>query len=121
MRGKLDTQIKEMDGEVEGLSKRLHYLEVSQKNSKDQINRMLGGGASASWNATRDIHFNMLKQNTLSLSDYLDLSCQVPTVREREGRRKKEDHYTDNRQVPRSILGPEMGARASTGLAGEYK
>lgn len=48
MRGKLDTQIKEMDGEVEGLSKRLHYLEVSQKNSKDQINRMLGGGASAS-------------------------------------------------------------------------
>ncbi|KAK7757866.1 hypothetical protein SLS62_000244 [Diatrype stigma] len=46
MQGKLETQIKEMDGEVEGLSKRLHYLEVSQKNSKDQINRMLGGGAN---------------------------------------------------------------------------
>ncbi len=47
MRGKLDTQIKEMEGEVDGLSKRLHYLEVSQKNNKDQIDRMLrGGGAS---------------------------------------------------------------------------
>lgn len=46
MQGKLETQIKEMDGEVEGLSKRLHYLEVSQKNSQDQIKRMLGGGAN---------------------------------------------------------------------------
>ncbi|RYP38948.1 hypothetical protein DL767_002387 [Monosporascus sp. MG133] len=49
MKGKLDSRIKDMESDVEGLGKRLHYLEVSQKNSKDQIDRMLqGGGASAS-------------------------------------------------------------------------
>ena len=48
MKGKLETQIKELEGDVEGLGKRLHYLEVSQKNSKDQIDRMLRGGAGAS-------------------------------------------------------------------------
>ncbi|KAI8629299.1 Prefoldin beta-like protein [Xylariaceae sp. FL1651] len=48
MKGKLDTQIKELDGEVETLRKRLHYLEVSQKNSKDQIDRMLRGGMGTS-------------------------------------------------------------------------
>ncbi|RYP23971.1 hypothetical protein DL765_000857 [Monosporascus sp. GIB2] len=49
MKGKLDSRIKDMERDVEGLGKRLHYLEVSQKNSKDQIDRMLrGGGASAS-------------------------------------------------------------------------
>ena len=37
MKSKLDGQIKEVEGEVDGLGKRLHYLEVSQKNSKDQI------------------------------------------------------------------------------------
>ena len=47
MRGKLDTQIKESEGEVEKLGKRLHYLEVSQKNSKDQIDRMFRGGAAS--------------------------------------------------------------------------
>ncbi|KAI2620779.1 Prefoldin beta-like protein [Xylaria nigripes] len=45
---KLDSQIKELQGDVETLGKRLHYLEVSQKNSQDQINRMLRGGAGAS-------------------------------------------------------------------------
>ncbi|RYO85673.1 hypothetical protein DL766_002899 [Monosporascus sp. MC13-8B] len=49
MKGKLDSRIKEMESDVESLGKRLHYLEVSQKNSKDQIDRMLrGGGESAS-------------------------------------------------------------------------
>ncbi|KAI1104134.1 Prefoldin [Jackrogersella minutella] len=48
MKGKLETQIKEAEGEVDGLGKRLHYLEVSQKNSKDQIDRMLRGGVGAS-------------------------------------------------------------------------
>ncbi|TRX98186.1 hypothetical protein FHL15_000831 [Xylaria flabelliformis] len=44
MKGKLETQIKELEGDVETLGKRLHYLEISQKNSKDQIDRMLRGG-----------------------------------------------------------------------------
>ncbi|KAI0188398.1 Prefoldin beta-like protein [Astrocystis sublimbata] len=48
MKGKLETQIKEFEGDVETLGKRLHYLEVSQKNSKDQIDRMLRGGMGAS-------------------------------------------------------------------------
>ncbi|KAH8156916.1 hypothetical protein CIB48_g11334 [Xylaria polymorpha] len=48
MRGKLETQIKQLEGDVETLGKRLHYLEVSQKNSKDQIDRMLRGGVGAS-------------------------------------------------------------------------
>ncbi|KAI5864982.1 Prefoldin [Durotheca rogersii] len=47
MQAKLDAQIKEAEGDVEGLGKRLHYLEVSQKNSKDQIDRMLRGGAAS--------------------------------------------------------------------------
>ncbi|TGJ85992.1 hypothetical protein E0Z10_g2731 [Xylaria hypoxylon] len=48
MKSKLETQMKELEGDVETLGKRLHYLEVSQKNSKDQIDRMLRGGVSAS-------------------------------------------------------------------------
>lgn len=48
MKGKLETQIKELEGDVDTLGKRLHYLEVSQKNSKDQIDRMLRGGVGAS-------------------------------------------------------------------------
>ncbi|KAI1214021.1 Prefoldin [Annulohypoxylon truncatum] len=48
MKSKLEAQIKEAEGEVDGLGKRLHYLEVSQKNSKDQIDRMLRGGVGAS-------------------------------------------------------------------------
>ncbi|KAJ8131481.1 hypothetical protein O1611_g2151 [Lasiodiplodia mahajangana] len=48
MKGKLETQIKALEGDVESLGKRLHYLEVSQKNSKDQIDRMLRGGVGAS-------------------------------------------------------------------------
>lgn len=48
MKNKLEAQIKEAESEVDGLGKRLHYLEVSQKNSKDQIDRMLRGGVGAS-------------------------------------------------------------------------
>ncbi|KAI1630986.1 Prefoldin [Biscogniauxia mediterranea] len=44
MTSKLEAQIKEAEGEVDGLGKRLHYLEVSQKNSKEHIDRMLRGG-----------------------------------------------------------------------------
>ncbi|KAI1814628.1 Prefoldin beta-like protein [Poronia punctata] len=46
MKGKLETQIKGLEGDVDSLGKRLHYLEVSQKNSKEQIDRMLRGGAA---------------------------------------------------------------------------
>ncbi|CAJ2513364.1 Uu.00g014830.m01.CDS01 [Anthostomella pinea] len=46
MKGKLGAQIKEVEGEVDGLGKRLHYLEVSQKNNKDTITRLLGGNGS---------------------------------------------------------------------------
>lgn len=45
MKSKLDAQIKEVEGDVDGLGKRLHYLEVSQKNSRDQIDRMLKGAS----------------------------------------------------------------------------
>ncbi|KAH9883720.1 Prefoldin [Xylariomycetidae sp. FL2044] len=47
MQAKLEAQIKEVEGEVDGLGKRLHYLEVSQKNSKAQIDSMLRGGVGA--------------------------------------------------------------------------
>ncbi|KAI0025606.1 Prefoldin [Xylariomycetidae sp. FL0641] len=46
MQSKLGAQIKGVEGDIDGLSKRLHYLEVSQKNSKDHFNRILGGGGS---------------------------------------------------------------------------
>jgi prefoldin subunit 1 len=45
---KLDSQIKEAQKEVEGLGKKLYSLEITQKNSKEHIDRMLGGGAGAS-------------------------------------------------------------------------
>ncbi|KAI1435036.1 Prefoldin beta-like protein [Xylaria sp. CBS 124048] len=44
---KLDARVKELQGDVDSLGKRLHYLEVSQKNSQEHINRMLRGGAGA--------------------------------------------------------------------------
>ncbi|KAI1840503.1 hypothetical protein JX265_008600 [Neoarthrinium moseri] len=45
---KLETQIKETQKEVEGLGKKLQSLELTQKNSKEHIDRMLRGGAGAS-------------------------------------------------------------------------
>ncbi|KAJ1333742.1 prefoldin subunit 1 [Microdochium nivale] len=47
MDSKLASQIKDAEGEVEGLGKRLNYLEISQKNSQDQIMRMLGGAGAS--------------------------------------------------------------------------
>ncbi|OAA65411.1 prefoldin subunit [Niveomyces insectorum RCEF 264] len=45
---KLGTQIKSLEGDVDGLNKRLHYLETTAKNSQEHISQMLrrgGGGA----------------------------------------------------------------------------
>ena len=45
---KLEKQMKTLETDVEGLGKRLHYLETTAKNSQDHIDQMLrrGGGAS---------------------------------------------------------------------------
>jgi flagellar biosynthesis chaperone FliJ len=45
---KLDSQIKEAQKEVDGLGKKIQSLELTQKNSKEHINRMLGSGVGAS-------------------------------------------------------------------------
>ena len=47
LQGKLDTQIKDAQKEVEGLGKKLQSLELTQKNSKEHIDRMLRGGMGA--------------------------------------------------------------------------
>ncbi|KAK6843338.1 hypothetical protein PG995_002344 [Apiospora arundinis] len=44
---KLEGQIKEAQKEVEGLGKKLTSLEITQKNSKEHIDRMLRGSAAA--------------------------------------------------------------------------
>ena len=45
---KLEKQMKTLETDVEGLGKRLHYLETTAKNSQTHIDQMLrrGGGAS---------------------------------------------------------------------------
>ncbi|KAH6646496.1 Prefoldin [Truncatella angustata] len=45
---KLEEQIKEAQKETEGLGKKLQSLELTQKNSRDHIDRMLRGGMGAS-------------------------------------------------------------------------
>ncbi|KAK1827202.1 ceramidase-domain-containing protein [Podospora conica] len=45
---KLGSQMKEMESEVEGLGKRLHYLETTAKNSQEHIEKMLRGAAGRS-------------------------------------------------------------------------
>jgi hypothetical protein len=45
LKDKLDGQIKEVDADVEGLGKRLHYLETTAKNSQDHIDQMLRRGS----------------------------------------------------------------------------
>jgi hypothetical protein len=47
LQGKLDTQIKDAQKEVENLGKKLQSLELTQKNSKEHIDRMLRGGMGA--------------------------------------------------------------------------
>lgn len=45
LQDKLGAQMKEMESEVEGLGKRLHYLETTAKNSQEHIEKMLKGAA----------------------------------------------------------------------------
>ncbi|KAL2266575.1 hypothetical protein VTJ83DRAFT_5927 [Remersonia thermophila] len=45
MQDKLGSQIKEIEAEVDGLGKRLHYLETTAKNSQEHIEKMLKGGS----------------------------------------------------------------------------
>lgn len=42
---KLGSQVKENETELEALSKRLHYLETTDKNSREHIEKMLKGQA----------------------------------------------------------------------------
>ncbi|KAK0718774.1 Prefoldin [Apiosordaria backusii] len=42
---KLNSQVKENETELEALGKRLHYLETTDKNSREHIERMLKGQA----------------------------------------------------------------------------
>lgn len=44
---KLESQITNAQKEVEGLGKKLTSLEITQKNSKEHIDRMLRGSAAA--------------------------------------------------------------------------
>lgn len=48
MKAKLESQMKQVDTDVEGLGKKLHYLETTAKNSQDHIEAMLKRGAGAS-------------------------------------------------------------------------
>lgn len=47
LQDKLVSQMKQMETDVEGLGKRLHYLETTAKNSQDHIEKMLQGGVRA--------------------------------------------------------------------------
>ncbi|KAG6363004.1 hypothetical protein INS49_008099 [Diaporthe citri] len=49
LKDKLESQTKQVDTDIDGLSKRLHYLETTAKNSQEHIEAMLRrGGAGAS-------------------------------------------------------------------------
>ncbi|KAI9899544.1 hypothetical protein N3K66_006005 [Trichothecium roseum] len=43
LRDKLEKQTQDLEGDVDKLSKRLLYLETTQKNSREHIDQMLGG------------------------------------------------------------------------------
>lgn len=45
LQDKLGSQIKDIETEVDGMGKRLHYLETTAKNSQEHIEKMLKGGA----------------------------------------------------------------------------
>lgn len=47
LQDKLVSQMKQMETDVEGLGKRLHYLETTAKNSQEHIEKMLQGGVRA--------------------------------------------------------------------------
>jgi len=44
LQDKLGTQMKDVESDVESLTKRLQYLETTAKNSQQHIEKMLGGG-----------------------------------------------------------------------------
>jgi hypothetical protein len=44
LQDKLGSQIKDIETEVDGMGKRLHYLETTAKNSQEHIEKMLKGG-----------------------------------------------------------------------------
>jgi hypothetical protein len=46
LKDKLGSQIKDIETDVEGLGKRLHYLETTAKNSQGHIEQMLGRAGS---------------------------------------------------------------------------
>ncbi|KAH8788507.1 Prefoldin [Diaporthe sp. PMI_573] len=49
LKDKLESQTKQVDTDIDGLTKRLHYLETTAKNSQDHIEAMLRrGGVGAS-------------------------------------------------------------------------
>ena len=48
MKDKLESQMKEMETDVDGLGKKLHYLETTAKNSQNHIEAMLRRGGDAS-------------------------------------------------------------------------
>lgn len=49
LKAKLESQTKQVDTDIDGLGKRLHYLETTAKNSQEHIEAMLRrGGAPAS-------------------------------------------------------------------------
>jgi hypothetical protein len=47
LQAKLEGQMKDMQTEVEGMNKRLHYLETTAKNSQEHIDKMLKGAGQA--------------------------------------------------------------------------
>ncbi|KUI63144.1 hypothetical protein VP1G_10264 [Cytospora mali] len=46
MKNKLESQMKQVDVDIEGLGKKLHYLETTAKNSQEHIEAMLKRGAA---------------------------------------------------------------------------
>lgn len=46
LKDKLESQTKQVDTDIDGLSKRLHYLETTAKNSQEHIEAMLRRGAA---------------------------------------------------------------------------
>lgn len=46
LKDKLESQTKQVDTDIDGLTKRLHYLETTAKNSQDHIEAMLRRGAA---------------------------------------------------------------------------
>lgn len=46
LKDKLESQTKQVDTDIDGLTKRLHYLETTAKNSQEHIEAMLRRGGA---------------------------------------------------------------------------